>query len=666
MGLSWLDRTRRPTAGRVLAVATVLPALAVAGWLITCLPLLLAGWFTPFAVLPALVVIALLCRVVLPRLPELADATAWQVTGVFAVAVGSGVFNAFLHSEQLIVRRDPATYAQYTAWIAQHGSLPIPQQEAAFGGGDPALVFGSVGFYDFGGAVVPQFMAGPPLLFSVGDWLGALLLTPALLGALAVLTLAGLVARLAGARWAALAALAFAVSLPILYTSRTTFSEIPSLILLIGGLALVHETRSRLDAGLAGLVFGLAVLVRVDGLRDILPVVAFAGLLIAMRRGRLGLPLLGGLALGASLGFLAAFVLARPYLTYLSRSVVPLLLICGAVLVLTLLGTALAPRLRIPSWAPNAGALSVVLIMVGFAVRPWVQTVRRTPTTPEDWLTWAFIKKTQADNHLPSDPTRLYFEDSLYWVFWYVGVPVVILATLAAAVLTRRLLRNGASFEWLLPLAVIGWTTVTTLLRPEITPDHPWASRRLVPIVIPGLILLGVWGLGWVRDKAHRMGYGTRVQRWIGALGVVLILVPPVVTSAGTAFTPVDRGERDAVAALCAAIPRDGSVLIVERVTGDRFTQLVRGMCDVPSAKVKVAPGSSVAPAADVDRLITAIRGAGRTPVVLAAESSQVSPYGPPTQVMALVTRQDERSLNEPPNATWSLRINVWMTLPTS
>ncbi|MFI6320456.1 hypothetical protein ACIBG8_23180 [Nonomuraea sp. NPDC050556] len=654
---------RRPTAGRVFAVASVLPVLAVAGWLITGLPLLLLGWFSPWAVLPGLVVVGLLCRAVLPRLPEIVDATAWHVAGVLAVAGGSLVFNLLMHSEQLIVRRDPATYAQYTAWIARHGSLPIPTQAAAFGGADPSLIFGSVGFYDFGGAVVPQFMPGPPLLFAVGDWLGGLVLGPAVLGALAVLVFSGTVARLAGPRWAPVAALAFGISLPILYTSRTTFSEIPSLILLVGGLSLVHEARSRLDYGLAGLVFGMAVLVRVDGLRDILPVVAFAGLLIARRRGA---SLMGGLAVGAGLGFLAAYLLARPYLNYLSRSVVPLLLICGAVLVLTLLGTALAPRLarlRVPRRVPELGAALVALVMVGFAVRPWVQTVRRTPTTKEDWLTYEFIQKTQAANRLPVDGTRLYFEDSLYWVIWYVGVPVVVLATIGAAVLTRRLLRNGASFEWLLPLAVIGWTTVTTLLRPEITPDQPWASRRLVPLVIPGLILLAVWGLGWVRDKARRMGYGTRTQQWLAGIGTVLILVPPAITSIGTAFSPVERGEVAAVRSLCAALPRDGSVLLVERVTGDRFTQLVRGMCDLPAAQVKREDGSDVAPAADVDRLAARIREAGRTPVILAAQDDQVAPYGSPAHVMNLVTKQDERSLTEPPNGTWTLTVNVWMSI---
>ncbi|MEU6713148.1 glycosyltransferase family 39 protein [Nonomuraea sp. NPDC046802] len=665
-----LDRS-----GRVLAVLSVLPALAVAGWLLAGLPLLLFGWFAPLpAFLLGLPVIVLLCRAGMPR-PDgdttgqaAESATFPQVAGVVAVAVAAGVFNVIMHSEQLIVRRDPATYAQYAAWIARHGSLPIPEQAEAFGGQDPWLYFDSVGFYRGDGSVVPQFMPGPPMLFAVGDWLGVPFAVPAVLGALAVLTLAGVVARLAGPRWAVTAAVVFAVSMPVLYTSRTTFSEIPSLILLFGGLALTHDALTRPGRRpwrhglLAGLVFGLAVLVRVDGLRDVLPVLAFAGLLIAMRRfakpqGRFGFPLLAGLAAGVGLGMLGAYLLAKPYLNYLSGSVRPLLLICAGVLVLTAIGTAAAPalaRIRLPAWAPTAGAGLVVLLMAALYVRPWVQQVTRIPTNVDDRRTAAMIEQIQKANGLPIDGTRLYTEDSLHWVIWYVGLAAVVLATIAAALLLRRLLRDGTPFAWLLPLAVVGWTTVTTLLRPEITPDHPWAARRLVPIVIPGMILLAAYGLAWLRRRTDR--------RWVTAVAVVLVLVPPTVTSIGTAFTPVERGEAAAVAAMCAKIPANASVLIVERVTGDRLTQVVRGMCDRPTAQVN-RENAETASETQVRRLIERVRASGRVPVVLAAEAGQVSPYGRASQVMGLVTRQDERSLVEAPNGTWSLRINVWMAV---
>ncbi|MFC7589901.1 ArnT family glycosyltransferase [Nonomuraea antimicrobica] len=420
-------------SGRVLAALSVLPALAVAGWLLAGLPLLLLGRFAPVpAVLFGVPLAAVLCWVGTRRLgvgtamshPHGGDGREaafherggwrawWPVAGVVGVAVASGVSNLIMHSEQVAVRRDPATYAQYTAWIAAHGSLPVSTDVEAFGGPDPGLVFRSMGFYDVNGSVVPQFMPGPPLLFAIGDWLGAPFAVPAVLGALAVLTLAGVVARLAGARWAVVAATALAVSLPILYTSRTTFSEIPSLILLFGGLALAYDALARPHWGrglLAGLVFGLAVLVRVDGLRDVLPVLAFAGLLIAMRRfgrpqGAVGPGLMAGLVVGAGIGMSAAYVLARPYLSYLSGSVQPLLAICAAVLVLTLIGTAAAPalaRVRLPGWAPAAGGTLVVLLMAALYARPWFQTVTRVPVTSEDVRTAEMIEGIQRANGLP-------------------------------------------------------------------------------------------------------------------------------------------------------------------------------------------------------------------------------------------------------------------------
>ena len=133
---------------------------------------------------------------------------------------------------------------------------------------------------------------------------------------------------------------------------------------------------------------------------------------------------------------------------------------------------------------------------------------------------------------------------------------------------------------------------MTTLLRPEITPDQPWASRRLVPVVIPGLILLAVWGLEWVRDRAPPRGYGR--LRSASSRRPALLLVPPAITSIGTAFTPVERGERGGRRGdVRGKIPPNASVLIIERVTGNRFTQVVRGMCDRPTAQVRVGGKST-------------------------------------------------------------------------
>lgn len=801
---------RGPVAGGGLAVVSVLPALLLAGWLLAGLPLLLLGWFTPMvAVLVGLPVMAGVCwwglrgafearslatsgRLRRGGSRSAARGGRWSLAGVLGVAGASAVFNGVFHSEQLIVRRDPATYAQYTIWLAEHGSLPIPRRDAAFGGPDPGLIFASSGFYDFQGAVVPQFMPGPALVFTIGHWLGGIpgmLLAPPVLGAFAVLTVAGVAARLIGVRWAPLAALIFAVSLPVLYTSRTTFSEILSLILFFGGLSLLLDARSRSTAALAGLVLGLATPVRIDALRDILPVVAYAGLLIALSRtartrssnrtaephehaflhagwggsvergaevaggasrfgvpsdrgvepaegdsrhagagavsgGRRGTerggdardaeaggpgdrpgyvprlaafggPLLAGVAVGVGAGLPTGWFLAWPYLDYLSGSLVPLLAICGVVLVLTAAAVVLAPRLarlrwRPPRRLPDVMAGLVVLVALGLAARPLVLTVRREPGNVDEALTAEFVGAVQRANGMPHDPTRLYYEHSFTWVMWYAGPVVTLLAVLAAAVLARRLAR-GADRAWLLPLAIIGWTTITTLLLPAITPDHPFASRRLVPIVIPGVILLGVWGLRLLYEKTRRLGQGEipgrdhapqsdaashlpparhhlhRFRHVVLAIGVVLAVVPAAVVSAGTAFTPVGRGEVAAVSRLCAAIPKDASVLIVERVTGDRFTQVVRGMCGVPAARlpvIGVGDKKDVAPPSEVNRLVNRVRATGRRPILLAAEPAQLAPYASPHRALHLRTHQDDRSLTSPPNAPWSLSIDVWLAAP--
>ena len=48
---------------------------------------------------------------------------------------------------------------------------------------------------------------------------------------------------------------------------------------------------------------------------------------------------------------------------------------------------------------------------------------------------------------------------------------------------------RGQSPVWVLPLLVFAWTITEFLYRPAITPHQPWASRRIVPAVLPGLIL---------------------------------------------------------------------------------------------------------------------------------------------------------------------------------
>ncbi|MFA1551622.1 hypothetical protein [Actinomadura chokoriensis] len=683
-------------AGRLLVRGTAAPALLVVAWLAVSLPLLLAGVFRPG---PAIALFVPVAAAVLwlglrsrPRDlpgesrgslngPGGVDAVPWWTTGsVLAITLAFLVLQVVMCAEQIVVRRDPASYVQFATWLAEHGSLPIPQRAEAFGGPDALLRFESPAFYQDGGAIVPQFMAGMPLVLALGGWIGGthgILLMAPLLGACCVLSFAGLVARLVGPRWAPAGALLLALTLPMLYVSRSTFSELPAIVLLLGGLSLMYDVRREegrladLKAFLAGAALGLIVLVRIDGLRDVLPVLAFAGLLIGLRR-RTGYHVAGGLLLGAGAGLVEGFTLSRPYLAYLESSLKPLLAISAAVLVATVVLVVLlrwnrtGTRLRAlgPAVArgrlPGAAAVLTVVVMTGFAVRPLVQTVRRVPATRDDELNAQFIETIQRIQDLPLDGTRQYSELSLYWVGWYIGVPALLFATLGAALLVRRLLR-GRSPEWLPPYAMIVWTTAQVLLRPGITPDHPWASRRLIGLVIPGLLLFTVFAAAWTVRRVRRVGYGPKLVNRGAAGGVALMLVPIVLTSGGFMVTRTEQHEVAAVRGMCDTLPPSGSVVVVEQSTADRFLQVVRGMCGLPAARVRGG-----ATPADMERITRGVFEAGRRPVIMAAKREQVAPYGTPERVLYVRTRQDGRTLPEPPGGTWGLTMEVWIAAPSA
>ncbi len=680
MGDMTSEDQRASRAGVLLARLTVTPALLMVSWLVVGLPLLMLGVFTPALQIGLFVPVAAVAlrfglrAVTTPGVGERDGrwGSWWTVAQLLAIAVVFCVFQLVMGSEQIVVRRDPASYFNFATWLAGHGSLPIPSMKAAFGGGDSALSFGSPAFYQRDGVMVPQFMAGTPMILApVGRIAGpyAMLGVMPVIGALALVSFGGLTARLVGPRWAPVGALALALAWPMMMISRSIYSEAAALVLMCGGLALTLDAvraGRRLPAALGGLALGLTILVRIDGLRDVLPVVAFAGLLVALRR-RTGPALFAGLAVGVGAGVLEGYVMSRPYLHYVRGSLIPLLYIAVAVVAASAVAALLIRRWGLPDLTrfrlPDLVVPVTFAVMVFFAARPDFQTVRRVPHNPDDGANAAYIGALQRSLRLPYDPNRQYSELSLHWVAWYIGIPAVILATIGAGLLARKLLMRRRT-DWALPFAVIVWTTLTTLWRPGITPDHPWASRRLIVVVIPGLLLFALWTVAWAMRRVRRLGYGPQVAACVAVTGALLVTVPAGATSAGMAFTPTEQGEVAQARSMCHQIGPKASVLLVERVTADRFAQLIRGMCGVPTGRATVYAGSSTARERDVARISRKIIKAGRRPVILGADASDVAPYGPARRVFHVFTRRDSGNLTAAPQGTWSLTINVWMAIP--
>jgi hypothetical protein len=319
----------------------------------------------------------------------------------------------------------------------------------------------------------------------------------------------------------------------------------------------------------------------------------------------------------------------------------------------------------------------VVLAAIGLVARPYLQKVRG-PASP-------YVAALQRLESLPIDPGRLYTENTLYWVIWYLGVPALLLGIIGLAMVTRQSMRalitwrdpGGAARALALPGALIGWGMFAVLWQPQTVPDQPWASRQLVPVILPGMVVMAVWVAAWLIGRAHARGAGLAAVVAATALFVVALGEPPAAITfgielsqptnpatrtalSGLAFRRTGLGQVDAVQRLCGAIPRNSSVLLLDKVAARAFTEVVRGTCGAPAAVVAGSPSS-------VSALIGSIERAGHHPVLLATRSSELLPYGAsPRQVVGLSTEQDAHLLTRPPTSTWPVRYTLWMSAPVS
>jgi hypothetical protein len=862
-------------AGAGFARITVLPAILVLAWLVPGLPLLLAGAFLPVPMMLIAVPLAVVLSVValrrvpsawpraMPGLRRERSRDVWYgLAGTLVVAGGFMAWQLLYSSQTLIVLRDSGSYLQAGYWIAQHGSLPIPQSLAAFGGSHPGMSFNSFGFLGSGTSIVPSMVPGQPMLLAAGFWIhGAPGATAvgAILGGLAVLAFGGLVGRLAGPRWAGPGALVLGLTLPEQYTSRSALSEIAVQVLLFGGLCLVIDAvtlrtgarpgirrppariapatavsagpgtvsaagaapgpvpaagpvaapgpaagsgpanaaavraaatpatdgpiviRSSTDsaagaapdaaagpaagrgsgtavpagapgpagdalagparpagegagtrpAGLGsdhtialahpvpprwqerlhlpdvrewytppramlavgGLALGLTGLIQVIGLLDVIPALAFLGILVAGRRA-VGSAFTIGLVIGAGYSVAAAYLLARPFMVSLKPvpEAIGLIAVFVAALMVAIVELMRYPRIRSfvarvfrarpLRWLPEVGGILVALALVALALRPYFQTVRASTSSAEA----SYVAVLQQAEHLRPDPGRTYAEDTLYWLVWYAGIPAVLLGFFGLALIVRRVIRamiawsdpSGAARTWALPAVVLAFGAAGVLWDPAITPDQPAASRRLVPVVLPALVLGAIWASAWLVGRARSRGAGAVATSFVAVCCVAALLVPTAVTTfgldvnhngphgglqaqaSGLALARTGTGETSAVERLCASIRPGSSVIFLDYPTAASFAQVVRGMCDVPTTSMAGQPASAVS------AVISGIGRAGRRPVLLGAKMKKLSGFGGnPVQVLHLSTTEQPQTLTQPPTARWRVNYVIWMSVPT-
>jgi len=292
--------------------------------------------------------------------------------------------------------------------------------------------------------------------------------------------------------------------------------------------------------------------------------------------------------------------------------------------------------------------------------------VRQSPNDPGARVVAAL----QLAQGLVVDGGRTYDEHSIGWTAWWVGVPALVLALAAAAWLAHRLgmvLRDGFELPpWLAPAVVGVASCALTFYRPGITPDHPWADRRLVPVVLPVVVLLATSALASLgASRKAPWGHLVKQVRGIGVViavvGVGLLAVPAALATWPVAGQRTERGEVAALGRACAAFGALDTAVLVDGRAANEWPQVLRGVCGVPSVVVRQRSGQP--DAGTVRAVAAAVTAAGRRPVLVSAESAQVlSGLGvTPRRVLGLRTVEDQRLLTRRPDGGAALDIDLWL-----
>jgi hypothetical protein len=227
---------------------------------------------------------------------------------------------------------------------------------------------------------------------------------------------------------------------------------------------------------------------------------------------------------------------------------------------------------------------------------------------------------------------------------------------------------RGRERHWLPVLLLYLCPAVLVLVRPGITPDHPWADRRLVVEVVPCVVLLGTWAtamafqwiVGLFNNPTDESVTGRRIQGLLARRGtvraVVVLVVAAYLVPAGFALVPVavdrtEQGETALSAAVCGQLRPTDSVVLIDQ----QWMPVIRAECGLPVAQLLDPSPEAVA------RVTASIRAAGRTPVIAGSQTADPGPLSlAPTTDLVLDTAEDQQQLVTRASGTQPLFLRFW------
>jgi len=457
------------------------------------------------------------------------DAASWLAIGIAVIAMGC----AWPPGHVMQMQWDPAVYIQSGAVLAREGGISfdlsvfhdlpeILQELVSVTGWHQSPYSGMI--LNESGRVVPVFFHLFPVwvayCFSLGGLDAALAVNIPLYG-LAIMLMFALARQWFGPGWGVIAALLLAAFPAELWQSRFPTSELLAQVLLLGGwyfldVALANSSRSRISGLLAGVSFGLAMMARFDSLLVVVPLLI---LLVGLWRDRVQRPVM--------------WTVMIPML----------LLVAHSFIHVSLAGSPYFPR---RTWVVAGLVVAVIIVLVQIIVllvrrsdHTWWNTLspRLAGTCCAGWLGWMFfswlIRPLLASHSrlvawlpdLPAIITHSFLYRhmigadawNMYIIEQLAGWPLLLIGLIGVPLVLFGHARRGALPLWAM-ISMAGWGLLMFAIHHERA--LMWLSRRLIPVVVPALII-GAVSCGSAIDRSIRLRNSAR--QWLVVMMLLMI-----------------------------------------------------------------------------------------------------------------------------------------------
>lgn len=531
------------------------------------------------------------------------------------------VWNVGLSSQHILTDSDPATYANASAWLVNHSTLQIYTANPfgdvqQIGPGSPG--FDNV-FYDTG-RVYAQGQHLSQVLMGLGGRLvgieNVLMLAP-ITGGLALLAVYSFARRLARPRWALVAIAVLGVSLPFIHFSREAFTEPLAMSFIFGTLVALWTAskNGRLEAWLlASLFAGAAIMTRIDSYLAIIGIVLYVLINLALTAPRkrkssaIGSAMfLSGVVVFSWLAMQDLKILSLPYFLfhkeYIKQEIIALcsVVIAGAAVVAVCWKTKLLKWLDklTRSWR----AVAVPILIIGSTLVLASRPIWMTAESPRQGVNIASI---QSREGVPIEP-RIYTELTVDWVVWYIGPITAVLGIIGASLIAAGVMRSKKQIAALAIILMFVATAAVYMVQPSVSPAQIWASRRMLPVIMPSLMVFGAAVMDMIdRKYLNKITMGGLFAVFMGAS----VVITPLIVSKPFLATK-QMVELSLIQGVCDSLPKNAAVLWI----GDGqyyMVQATRSFCGATTMAYK----SNDVDIGDISDAISNAKKAGYVPVL--------------------------------------------------